>query len=85
LKSRRWLFRDRTLHGLEVLLDEAFVLPGTGMRFGLGGIIGLVSGLGDEVGLASRQYGVNKPASVTVLTDGDAGLRGHSPASGNTC
>jgi hypothetical protein len=42
-----WLFRDRTLHGLEILLDEAFVLPGTGIRFGLDGIIGLVPGLGD--------------------------------------
>ncbi len=42
-----WLFRDQTLHGLEILLDEAFVLPGVGIRFGLGGIIGLVPGLGD--------------------------------------
>jgi hypothetical protein len=42
-----WLFRDRTLHGLEILLDEAFVVPGTGVRFGLDGIIGLVPGLGD--------------------------------------
>jgi hypothetical protein len=42
-----WLFRDRTLHGLEILLDEAFVLPGTGIRFGLDGIIGLIPGLGD--------------------------------------
>jgi hypothetical protein len=42
-----WLFRDRTLHGLEILLDEAFVIPGTGIRFGLDGIVGLVPGLGD--------------------------------------
>lgn len=42
-----WLFRDRTLHGLEILLDEAFTIPGTQIRFGLGGIIGLVPGLGD--------------------------------------
>jgi len=44
-----WLFRNRTLHGIEILLDEAFVLPGTGIRFGLNGIIGLVPGLGDVV------------------------------------
>jgi hypothetical protein len=44
-----WLFRDRTLHGLEILLDEAFMLPGTGFRFGLDGIIGLVPGLGDAL------------------------------------
>ena len=42
-----WLFRDRTLHGLEILLDEAFIIPGTGIRFGLDGIVGLVPGLGD--------------------------------------
>jgi hypothetical protein len=42
-----WLFRDRTLHGLEILLDEAFRVPGTKIRFGLDGIIGLVPGLGD--------------------------------------
>ncbi len=42
-----WLFRDRTLQRLEILLDEAFVIPGTGIRFGLDGIIGLVPGLGD--------------------------------------
>jgi hypothetical protein len=42
-----WLFRDSTLHKLEILLDEAFRIPGTGIRFGLDGIIGLVPGLGD--------------------------------------
>jgi hypothetical protein len=42
-----WLFRDRTLQEIEILLDEAFRVPGTGIRFGLGGIIGLVPGLGD--------------------------------------
>ncbi|MGD0800347.1 MAG: DUF4112 domain-containing protein [Terracidiphilus sp.] len=42
-----WLFRDQTLHTLEILLDESFVLPGTGIRCGLNGIIGLIPGLGD--------------------------------------
>ena len=42
-----WLFRDRTLKGLEGLLDEAFRIPGTSIRFGLDGIIGLVPGIGD--------------------------------------
>jgi hypothetical protein len=42
-----WLFRDRTLRRLEILLDEAFRIPGTGIRFGLDGIIGLVPGVGD--------------------------------------
>jgi hypothetical protein len=42
-----WIFRDETLHKLEILLDEAFRIPGTGIRFGIDGIIGLVPGLGD--------------------------------------
>ena len=44
-----WLFRDETLHKLEILLDEAFRVPGTNMRFGIDGIIGLVPGLGDAL------------------------------------
>jgi len=42
-----WLFRNQTLERLEILLDEAIRIPGTGIRFGLDGIIGLVPGLGD--------------------------------------
>ena len=42
-----WLFRNETLRSLEILLDEAFRIPGTGIRFGIDGIIGLVPGLGD--------------------------------------
>ncbi len=42
-----WLLRDETLHQLEVLLDEAFRVPGTNFRFGIDGIIGLIPGLGD--------------------------------------
>jgi len=42
-----WLFRDETLRKLEILLDEAFRVPGTNFRFGIDGVIGLVPGLGD--------------------------------------
>src|SRR5579872_5006097 len=42
-----WLFRDQTLRSLEILLDEAFRIPGTQIRFGIDGIIGLVPGVGD--------------------------------------
>jgi hypothetical protein len=45
-----WLFRNQTLERLEILLDEAVRIPGTGIRFGLDGIIGLVPGLGDVLG-----------------------------------
>jgi Domain of unknown function (DUF4112) len=44
-----WYFRDDILHRLEILLDEAFRVPGTGIRFGIDGIIGLVPGLGDAL------------------------------------
>jgi hypothetical protein len=42
-----WIFRDETLRSLEILLDEAFRIPFTRIRFGIDGIIGLVPGLGD--------------------------------------
>ncbi len=42
-----WLMRDSTLRRLEIFLDEAFRIPGTQIRFGLDGLIGLVPGLGD--------------------------------------
>ena len=49
-----WLFRDETLRRIEFLLDEAFRIPGTQVRFGLDGVIGLVPGLGDLLaGVAS--------------------------------
>ena len=49
-----WIFRDETLRKLEVLLDEAFPIPGTRIRFGLDAIVGLVPGIGDVLaGLAS--------------------------------
>src|SRR5579864_8262700 len=42
-----WLLRDETLQRIEILLDEAFRIPFTRIRFGIDGIIGLVPGLGD--------------------------------------
>jgi hypothetical protein len=42
-----WIFRDETLRKLEFLLDEAFPIPGTHVRFGLDAIVGLVPGVGD--------------------------------------
>jgi Domain of unknown function (DUF4112) len=44
-----WLLRDETLRRLEILLDEAFRIPGTQVRFGIDGIIGLVPGVGDAL------------------------------------
>jgi len=48
------LFNDENLELLSHLLDDCFRIPGTGIRFGIDGIIGLVPGLGDILaGLAS--------------------------------
>jgi Domain of unknown function (DUF4112) len=44
-----WLFRDENLHRFAILLDEAFRIPFTGIRFGIDGIIGLVPGIGDVI------------------------------------
>ena len=41
------LFSDRNLEQLSHLLDDCFVLPGTQIRFGLDGLIGLVPFAGD--------------------------------------
>jgi hypothetical protein len=50
----RDLFADENLDHLAHLLDDCFHVPGTSIRFGIDGIIGLVPGLGDVLaGLAS--------------------------------
>ncbi len=41
------LFSDRNLEQLSHLLDDCFVVPGTGIRFGIDGLIGLVPIAGD--------------------------------------
>ncbi|MGR3571585.1 DUF4112 domain-containing protein [Brevirhabdus sp.] len=46
----------RRLDRLAQLLDSRFRIPGTGIRFGLDGLIGLVPGLGDLATLAPSAY-----------------------------
>jgi Domain of unknown function (DUF4112) len=41
-----WIFRDQFLDRLEYLLEEVFRVPGTRMRFGIDGIVGLVPAAG---------------------------------------
>ncbi len=43
------LLSDENLERLEFLLDEMFRVPGTRIRFGIDGLIGLVPGAGDVV------------------------------------
>ena len=48
------LFRDENLDLLSRVLDTWFRIPGTSIRFGIDGIIGLIPGVGDILaGLAS--------------------------------
>jgi hypothetical protein len=76
------LLGDDRLRRLEILLDEAFVIPGIGIRFGLDGIIGLVPGLGDILAgilsliipLAAWVRGVPYITLVRMLTNVSIGL-----------
>jgi len=85
--SNRWnrgekLLSDDRLLWLEVLLDEAFRIPGTSIRFGIDGIIGLVPGLGDILAgilsllipLAAWIRGVPYITLVRMLTNVSIGL-----------
>jgi hypothetical protein len=49
-KKASGLFADENLDFLSHVLDDWFRVPGTSIRFGLDGIIGLVPGLGDIIG-----------------------------------
>jgi hypothetical protein len=44
------------LDKLAILLDTALVIPGTNLRFGLDGVIGLIPGIGDVVTTALSTY-----------------------------
>lgn len=64
------------------LLDSAFIIPGTNVRFGLDGIIGLVPGIGDAITTAlsawivyeAKQLGV--PRHVLARMIGNVALDG---------
>ena len=44
------IFADENLDLLSRVLDDWFQIPGTSIRFGLDGIVGLIPGLGDILG-----------------------------------
>ena len=48
--------RARRIYRLARLLDSQFRIPGTGIRFGVDGIIGLIPGAGDTVTAAMAGY-----------------------------
>jgi len=50
LKRGGKLFDDENLDLLSHILDDFLKIPGTSIRFGLDGIIGLIPGIGDLIG-----------------------------------
>ena len=52
--------RVARIDALATLLDTAFILPGTNIRFGLDALIGLVPGIGDVVTTAMSLYIVHE-------------------------
>jgi hypothetical protein len=52
--------RVARLDALATLLDTAFILPGTNVRFGLDALIGLVPGIGDAITTAMSLYIVHE-------------------------
>ena len=71
------LFSDRNLDLLSHLLDDFLRIPGTQIRFGLDGIIGLIPGIGDILGamaswiiiLAAWLRGVPKVTLARMLAN----------------
>lgn len=80
-RGGRW-FDDARLRWLEILLDEAFTVPGTNIRFGIDGIVGLIPGLGDVLAgalslvipLAAWIRGVSYITLLRMLTNVAIGL-----------
>jgi hypothetical protein len=56
--------RVARLDALATLLDTAFVVPGTQIRFGLDALIGLVPGIGDVITTAISLYLVNEARAL---------------------
>jgi hypothetical protein len=52
------------IDALSVLLDTAFIIPGTNIRFGLDALIGLVPGIGDAVTTVMSLYIVNEARAL---------------------
>jgi hypothetical protein len=55
-RSRSRAERIARLDALATLLDTAFILPGTNVRFGFDALIGLIPGIGDAITTAISLY-----------------------------
>ncbi len=69
--------RIARLDGLATLLDTAFFIPGTNIRFGIDAMIGLIPGIGDAITTAmslyivheARQLGAPRPLIARMLAN----------------
>jgi hypothetical protein len=61
LLSEERLYR---LHWLSRILDTALSIPGTSLRFGLDGVLGLIPGIGDPMGALLSSYVIFESARV---------------------
>lgn len=74
--------RIARLDALANLFDTAFVIPGTGIRFGLDALIGLVPGIGDAITAVMSLFIVNEartlgaPRMLVVRMLGNVALDG---------
>lgn len=71
--------RIARIDALATLLDTAFVMPGTGIRFGLDGLIGLFPVIGDTITTALslfEAYQLGAPGHVIVRMLGNVALDG---------
>ena len=59
-RARSRVERVARLDALATLLDTAFILPGTKVRFGLDALIGLVPGIGDAITTTISLYIVHE-------------------------
>jgi hypothetical protein len=56
--------RIARIDALATLMDTAFLVPGTQVRFGLDGLIGLVPGIGDAITTVISLYIVNEARAL---------------------
>ena len=74
--------RIALIDALATLLDTAFVIPGTGIRFGLDGLIGLFPVIGDMITTAlslfivHEAYQLGAPGQLIVRMLGNVALDG---------
>lgn len=74
--------RLQRLEGIAKLLDVAFILPGTNIRYGIDGLIGLIPVVGDAITTAISLWLVNEaralgaPWHVTARMLGNVAIDG---------